>query len=179
AIGSLMGVLAAGITRLTYRLEDAFEVVGHRLHIHWMWWPAIGAVVVGIVGVVEPRTLGVGYENIMGAIGGSITGRALIALALLKLVSWSVYLASGTSGGTMAPLFTIGSAAGAWLGLGVSRLMPGLGVNAQIAGLVGMAAIFAGASHALLASVVFAFETTRQPLGMLPLLAGCTMAYLT
>ncbi|HJQ21092.1 MAG TPA: chloride channel protein, partial [Gemmatimonadaceae bacterium] len=177
-LGVIIGVCAAGITRFTYGLEDLFEHVGSRLGIHWMWWPAMGAVVVGVVGLVEPRTLGVGYENIMGAIGGRITGEALLILGLLKLLSWAVYLSSGTSGGTMAPLFTIGSCIGAWIGLVVSHAVPALGVNPQVAGLVGMAAMFAGASHALLASIIFAFETTRQPLGMLPLLAGCTAAYL-
>jgi CBS domain-containing protein len=93
-------------------------------------------------------------------------------------VSWSVYLGSGTSGGTLAPLFTIGSGIGAWLGSVAAVHMPALGVTPGVAGLVGMAAIFAGASHAVLAAVVFAFETTRQPVGMLPLLAGCTAAYL-
>jgi len=177
-IGGIVGLLAAGITRLNYWLEDAFESLGHRFHIHWMWWPAIGALVVGIVGLIEPRTLGVGYENITGVIGGTIVGRALVVLALLKLVSWVVYLSSGTSGGTMAPLFTIGASAGASLGAGAALLLPGLGLNGPVAGLVGMAAMFAGASHALLASVVMAFETTRQPLGLLPLLSGCTAAYL-
>jgi CBS domain-containing protein len=56
-------------------------------------------------------------------------------------------------------------------------MLPSLGVDHRVAGLVGMAAMFAGASHALLASVVLAFETTRQPLGLLPLLAGCTVGY--
>jgi CBS domain-containing protein len=89
-----------------------------------------------------------------------------------------VYLGSGTSGGTLAPLFTIGAGLGAWIGEQCAVFAPWLGVDAHVAGLVGMAAIFAGASHALLTSVVFAFETTRQPLGLLPLLAGCTAAYL-
>src|SRR6185503_10814427 len=117
--------------------------------------------------------------NIIGAISGTIAGRALLMLALLKFISWAVYLGSGTSGGTLAPLFTIGSALGATIGAGVERMIPSSGITARIAGLVGMAAMFAGASHALLASVVFAFETTRQPVGLLPLLAGCTAAYLT
>ena len=177
-LGMVIGALAAGITRATYGIEDAFERVGHRFRIHWMWWPALGAVVVGIVGLIEPRTLGVGYENITGALGGSIAGQALLLLVILKFVSWAVYLGSGTSGGTLAPLFTIGGGIGAWIGGLSALLMPGLGVEAGVAGLVGMASIFAGASHALLASVVFAFETTRQPVGLLPLLAGCTAAYL-
>jgi chloride channel protein, CIC family len=178
ALGLLIGVLAVGVTRLTYGIEDAFDTFGERFHVHWMWFPAIGAVVVGVVGVIAPRTLGVGYNNITDLISGEVAGRALIVLVVLKLVSWSVYLGSGTSGGTLAPLFTIGAGAGAWIGDQCARFAPALGIDARVAGLVGMAAIFSGASHALLASIVFAFETTRQPLGLLPLLLGCTAAYL-
>jgi H+/Cl- antiporter ClcA/predicted transcriptional regulator len=177
-IGVGIGALSAGITRVTYGLEDVFERVGHRLKLHWMWWPALGAIVVGLVGLIEPRTLGVGYDNIRNALSGSITGTTLLILVVLKFVSWSVYLGSGTSGGTLAPLFTIGSGLGALVGTLVAANAPSLGVDPHIAALVGMASIFAGASHALLASVVFAFETTRQPLGLLPMLIGCAAAYL-
>ena len=95
-----------------------------------------------------------------------------------KFVSWSIALGSGTSGGTLAPLFTIGGALGALLGASVDRVLPQAHVDAHIAALVGMAAIFAGASRALLASAVFAFETTLQPVGLLPLLGGCAASYL-
>jgi H+/Cl- antiporter ClcA/CBS domain-containing protein len=177
-LGMCIGACAAGITRFTYGIEEAFEKFGKRFHVHWMWWPALGALVVGAIGVMAPRTLGVGYENITDLISGAIVGRALLALVVLKLLSWAVYLGSGTSGGTLAPLFTIGAGIGAWFGEQSAALAPWLGVDAHVAGLVGMAAIFAGASHALLTSVVFAFETTRQPFGLLPLLAGCTASYL-
>ena len=177
-MGMVIGVVAAAITRSTYAIEDVFEKLGHKYGVHWMWWPAFGAVIVGVVGLIEPRTLGVGYENIIGAISGTIAGRALITLAILKFISWAIYLGSGTSGGTLAPLFTIGSALGATMGAGAKYLFPSAGVTPRIAGLVGMAAMFAGASHALLASVVFAFETTRQPVGLLPILFGATTSYL-
>lgn len=173
-LGALIGVFSVGVSRLTYVIEDAFE----KLPVHWMWWPAIGAVAVGVCGYIEPRVLGVGYANIVGILGGTIVGRTLVVLVVLKLIAWSVYLGSGTSGGTLAPLFTIGGGAGALAGAAIASAAPGLGVDARIAALVGMAATFAGASHALLTSVVFAFETTRQPVGLLPLLAGCTAAYL-
>ena len=173
-LGAVTGAFAVGVSRFTYVIEDAFE----RLPIHWMWWPALGAVAVGLCGWVEPRTLGVGYENITAILGGTIAGRALVVLVVLKLVSWAVYLGSGTSGGTLAPLFTIGGGAGALAGAGIASAAPSLGVDARVAALVGMAATFAGASHALLTSIVFAFETTRQPVGLLPLLAGCSAAYL-
>jgi CBS domain-containing protein len=143
-----------------------------------MWWPALGALAVGIIGYIEPHTLGVGYDNIAGIVSGSLVGRALLVLVLLKLVSWTIALGSGTSGGTLAPLFTIGGGLGSLSASLALLVFPRLGIDIRVAGLVGMAAMFAAASRALLASVVFAFETTRQPMGLLPLLAGCSAAYL-
>ncbi len=173
-LGAVVGVFSVWVTRAVYLVEDAFD----RLPIHWMWWPALGAVAVGLVGLVSPRTMGVGYDNIEDLVGGRVFGVALLSLGIWKFVSWSVSLGSGTSGGTLAPLFTIGGALGGLLGTAINGLAPGMGVDLRIAALVGMAAIFAGASRALLGSVVFAFETTLQPLGLLPLLGGCTAAFL-
>ena len=177
-VGALVGLAAVGISRFVYATEDVYERVGKKLHIHWMWWPAIGALTVGTLGLVDPRILGVGYSNIIGALSGTIVGRALIILVVLKFLAWALYLGSGTSGGILAPLFTLGSGLGAWLGGLGADLLPTIGIDPRIAGLVGMAAIFAGATHALLTSIVFAFETTRQPVGLLPLLLGCAAAYL-
>jgi H+/Cl- antiporter ClcA/CBS domain-containing protein len=174
ALGALVGFASVAVTRGVYAIEDAFE----KLPLHWMWWPALGGLVVGAVGYVAPLTLGVGYTNIEDIVAGRLAAGALLSLCALKLVSWSIALGSGTSGGTLAPLFTIGGALGAAAGLGIVAIAPALGVDARVAGLVGMAAMFAGASRALLASVVFAFETTHQPEGLLPLLAGCSAAYL-
>jgi len=174
ALGGLVGALSVAVTRVLYRIEDAFE----RLPIHWMWWPALGAIVVGLLGWWDPRVLGVGYGNIIGTLSGDILGRSLLLLTVLKAAVWLVALGSGTAGGTMAPLFTIGGGSGALLASAVVMFFPHLGVDVRIGALVGMAAMFTGASRAPLASVVFAFETTQQPLGLLPLLAGCTGAYL-
>lgn len=173
-IGVLIGWLGVVITKGLYRIEDAFE----RLPIHWMWWPALGGLSVGLVGYLSPRTLGVGYDNIQQLLDGSLAGQALLLLVVAKLISWSIALGSGTAGGTLAPLFTIGGGAGVLVGAGVAAALPMLGIDPRVAGLVGMAAAFTGASRALLASVVFAFEATHQPMGLLPLLAGCTGAYL-
>jgi len=174
ALGAIVGVAAVGATRAVYAVEDGFD----KLPIHWMWWPAIGAVAVGVIGYFAPHTMGVGYDNIENIVSGSIVGKTLVVLFLLKFVSWAISLGSGTSGGTLAPLFTIGGGLGGVLGAAAAHLFPGLGIDPRVAALVGMAAMFAGASRALLASVVFAFETTRQPLSLLPLLGGCTSAYL-
>lgn len=166
-IGAVAGLASVWVTKAVYAVEDLFE----RLPIHWMWWPAVGAVPVGLIGVFAPRTMGVGYDNIEQMVSGDLAGSALTVLCAAKLVSWLCSLGSGTSGGTLAPLFTIGGG----LGAAVAAL---LHVDVRVGALVGMAAIFAGASRALLASVVFAFETTRQPFGLLPLLGGCGAAYL-
>ncbi len=174
ALGGVIGVLSVWVTRSVYAIEDLFE----RLPISFVWWPALGGLAVGVCGYFAPRTLGVGYVNIEDIVGGRLMGSALLFLVVMKFLSWSISLGSGTSGGTLAPLFTIGGGAGSALGLGLAAAFPMLGVDPRIAGLVGMAAIFAGASRALLTSVVFAFETTLQPMGLLPLLGGCTAAYL-
>ena len=173
-LGAVLGAAAHGITRTLYAIEDLFE----RSHLHWMWWPAIGAVVVGLVGWIAPHTLGVGYDNIQAILGGSLLGPALLSLVVWKLVSWIIALGSGTSGGTLAPLFTIGGGAGALLGTLLATALPGWGLDPRLAALVGMAAVFAGASHALLASVVFAVEVTHQTAGLVPLLGACAAAYL-
>jgi CIC family chloride channel protein len=173
-LGALVGWISVYVTRAVYWIEDLFET----LPVHWMWWPALGGLAVGIVGYFVPHTLGVGYDNIEGLVAGKIAGTAVIVLCLAKFLSWSIALGSGTSGGTLAPLFTIGGGCGVALGALAAQLFPQFGIDARICALVGMAAMFAGASRALLASVVFAFETTLQPIGLLPLLAGCTAGYL-
>jgi len=173
-VGAIIGVASVVVTRIVYAIEDAFE----HLPIHWMWWPAIGAVAVGVVGYFQPRTLGVGYYNITEILGGSMAVNVVLSLCLLKFISWSIALGSGTSGGTLAPLFTMGGGMGLALGAGAKLLLPHAGIDPRIAALVGMAAIFSGASRAMLTSAVFAFETTLQPLGLLPLLGGCAASYL-
>jgi CIC family chloride channel protein len=173
-LGVVIGVLSVFITRWVYWVEDLFE----ELPIHWMWWPAIGAVAVGLIGLMDERTLGVGYQNINQTLGGQLVGMSLLVLVVLKFLSWSIYLGSGTAGGTLAPLFTIGGGIGSLLGGVVIAIAPGLGVNQHIAALIGMAGLFAGASHALLTAIVFTFEVTRQPIELLPLLASCSAAYL-
>lgn len=173
-LGIAVGVVSVGVTRIVYAIEDLFE----KLPIHWMWWPALGAIVVGVVGVFEPRALGVGYRNIEDILGGQLPMAMLASLLVFKFVAWSVYLGSGTSGGTLAPLFTFGGGLGYAAGVGLAALFPQAGIDPRVAALVGMASMFAGASRAFLTSVVFAFETTRQPMGLLPLLGGCAGAYL-
>ncbi len=172
-IGLLIGVLSVGITKLVYFIEDGFE----KLPIHWMWWPALGGLAVGIIGYIAPKTLGVGYSNITDILSGSMPVAVVVSLCLFKLLSWAISLGSGTSGGTLAPLLTIGGAAGALAGHAVGLVFPELDINPSLSALVGMSALFAGASRAVLTSIVFALETTLQANSLLPLLAACAGSY--
>jgi H+/Cl- antiporter ClcA len=171
--GLFVGMIAALISRSVYAVEDLFE----KLPIHWMWWPAVGGLAVGLIGYFAPHTMGVGYDNIRTLLSGPRTLGLLFSLFLLKYLSWVIALGSGTSGGTLAPLFTIGGALGALLGVAALQLFPTLEINIATAALIGMAAMFAGASRALLTSVVFALETTGQSNGLLPIMGACVAAY--
>lgn len=173
AMGAVVGVIAAFVTKSIYYIEDLFE----KLPVHWMWWPAIGSIAVGVTGYFAPYTMGVGYSNISQLLSGNISIQLILGLCFLKFISWSVSLGSGTSGGTLAPLLTIGGATGLGLGMIVTTLFPQINISLPTCALIGMAAMFAGSARALLTSIVFAFETTLQPHGLLPLLGACTASY--
>ncbi len=148
-IGIAGGLLATVLTYALYGCEDVFE----RLPIHWMWWPAIGGVVVGIGGLIEPRALGVGYDVIRDLLSGHLLVQAVVAILVVKAVIWLVALSSGTSGGVLAPLLILGGALG-WL---IGLLLPGVpGFWAMI----GMAAMMGGTMRAPLTGAIFAVELT-------------------
>ncbi len=171
-IGAASGLLAVILTKAVYAVEDGFE----KLPLHWMWWPAIGGLAVGIIGWFQPRTMGVGYDNLRELLDGNLAVSFIASLAILKFLSWTIALGSGTSGGTLAPIMTVGGAAGALFahalnGIPMFAHFPiGLGV------LIGMSATFAGASRAFLASVAFAYEATHAISSFGPLLLGCGAA---
>jgi CIC family chloride channel protein len=172
-LGIVIGLLAVITTKVVYLIEDIFE----KIPVHWMWWPAIGGLVVGAVGYINPRTLGVGYENITDILSGNLSIGIILSLCVFKFLSWSIALGSGTSGGTLAPLLTIGGACGALLGAAWLSLFPSSGVSIPMAALIGMSAMFAGASRAFITSIIFALETTGQFNALLPLIAACSAAY--
>jgi CIC family chloride channel protein len=173
-LGIIIGFLSIGITKIVYAIEDYFE----KIPVHWMWYPAIGGLAVGVIGYFSPHTLGVGYDNITGILSGSWPLSLLCSLVIFKFLSWAIALGSGTSGGTLAPLLTMGGAAGAICGSLLVSWFPGLGISIPMAALVGMSAMFAGASRAYLTSITFALEATMQSHALLPLLGACTAAYI-
>lgn len=173
-VGIIIGFISIGLTKIVYFIEDTFE----KIPIHWVWWPAVGGIAVGIIGYFSPHTLGVGYDNITTMLSGKTTLILMVSLCFFKFLSWSIALGSGTSGGTLAPLLTIGGAAGAILGSLILTVFPNAGINIPMAALIGMSAMFAGASRAYLTSITFALEATMQSNALLPLLGACTGSYL-
>ena len=165
-IGLLGGFGSGLLTMLVYLFEDAFQ----KLPIHWMWWPAIGALFVGFGGWLDPRVLGVGYELIHGLLRGEIVGGALVGLLIGKALVWAISLGSGTSGGVLAPLLIIGGGLGAFFGQWLPGGDPGLWAA------VGMGAMMGGTMRSPLTGIFFILELTHDFNALPALLCGTVAA---
>ncbi len=165
-VGILIGLQSALLTWLLYRIEDAFE----RLPLHWMWWPALGGIVVGLGGLIEPRALGVGYDLIGDLLDHHLLAGAVVTILAVKTVIWLVALSSGTSGGVLAPLLILGGSLG-WL---VGLALPG---SPAFWALIGMAAMLGGTMRAPLTGAIFAVELTGEFHAIVPLLTASIAAY--
>jgi H+/Cl- antiporter ClcA len=173
-LGILVGFAAAGLSRMMYGFEDAFEHLCGRLRVHWMWWPAIGGIGIGVGGFFFPRGLGVGYDNIAELLRGNAPLGLLLGLLVAKSLMWAFSLSSGTSGGVLAPLLMIGAAIGETL----ARLahMPG---DAQaLWALMAMGAMLSGSLGVPLTAILFSLELTHALPALLPLAVACTASYL-
>ena len=165
--GALAGGLSALLTNAVYASEDAF----HKLPIHWMWWPPIGGLIIGLGGLLFPQALGVGYDVIGQLLQGDVPTRIIVGVLLVKSTIWAMSLGSGTSGGVLAPLLMMGAA----LGAAEAHILPAEGMGFWP--LVSMGAVLAGTMRAPLTGVVFALELTGDVNMLLPLLIAVTIAY--
>jgi CIC family chloride channel protein len=166
--GILAGGLSALLTLAVYGAEDAFQ----HLKIHWMWWPAIGGLVVGVGGFIFPQALGVGYDTIGALIQGSVPRQMIFGILLIKSIIWAVSLGSGTSGGVLAPLLMMGGALG---GL-EAAFLPNEGLGFWP--LVSMGAILGGTMRSPFTGILFAVELTHDVNMFLPLLVAAVIAHL-
>jgi H+/Cl- antiporter ClcA/CBS domain-containing protein len=167
AVGVVAGLGSGVLTRLVYLFEDLFG----KLPVHWMWWPLLGGLCVGLGGMADPRVLGVGYETIHDLLSGQIVGSSALLLLVMKAVVWSIALGSGTSGGVLAPLLMMGGALGAL----EAPLLPGVGAGYWA--MLSMAAMMGGTMRSPLTAIVFTLELTHD-IGALPgLLAACVAAH--
>ena len=167
ASGVIAGLLAVLATALVYASEDVFA----RLPIHWMWWPAIGGLVIGIGGLFVPQALGVGYDVIRAELNGNIGLGLVTGILIVKTLIWSLSLGSGTSGGVLAPMFMVGGALGTLEAHVFPTVAPGFWPLVALAGVLG------GVMRSPLTGVVFAIELTGRLGAVLPLLIGASSAY--
>ncbi|UJF31435.1 chloride channel protein [Paenibacillus hexagrammi] len=165
-LGVVGAALAYVLTKAIYGTEDLFD----KINIHWMWWPAIGGVIIGIGGILQPEVLGVGYDSIRSFVTGQFPVQMLLSFLIIKSIIWIVALGSGTSGGIMAPLLLIGGASGEALAFLFHASDP------AVWAIVGMAAVFSGVTRSPLTTSVFMLELTHDLALMLPILLSCAIA---
>jgi H+/Cl- antiporter ClcA len=165
--GIIAGVLALIATWLVYAAEDSFR----KLPIHWMWWPAIGGLIIGVGGLFVPQALGVGYDIIRAELAGRIGLSLVIGILIVKTLIWSLSLGSGTSGGILAPMFMIGGALGAVEALVFPHVSPGFWA------LIGLAGVLGGVMRSPFTGVIFSLELTHEVSVLLPLIIGASAAY--
>jgi H+/Cl- antiporter ClcA len=173
-LGLIAGVLGTALSRGLYRSEDFFR----GLPLDQPWLPTLGGALVGVIGFAVPQVLGVGYDVITAIIDSKVTLEVAVLVMIAKAVAWILAMGSQTSGGTLAPLFMIGSALGLVYGFGVVAAFPGLGVVPGVFAIAAMAAVFGTASRAPFASVVFALEVTQAYQGVLPVIVTVVIAEL-
>ncbi len=171
-LGLLCGLAAVGFSKLLYFVEDLFE----KLPIDDLWWPAIGALGLGIIGYFVPRVLGVGYDTIGDILNGSLAWNLLLIVMVAKSAALVISLGSGTSGGLLAPMFMSSAAMGGVFALVVDKLFPTANLSAGAFALVAMGAVFGAASRATFSFIIFAFEITRDYNSVLPLMLVCVIA---
>jgi chloride channel protein, CIC family len=165
-VGLIAGAVSLALTWSVYACEDGFR----KLPLHWMWWPALGGVAIGVGGLIAPRALGVGYNSIDALLLAQLGVTVVLALLLVKGAIWAISLGSGTSGGVLAPLLMTGGAVGGLLGL----LLPGGSVS--LFALVGMGAMIGGTMRAPFTGVVFSLELTHDFNALFPLLVAALVA---
>jgi H+/Cl- antiporter ClcA len=166
-LGIVSGLLALVATVLVYAAEDAFR----KLPVHWMWWPAIGGIIIGVGGLIVPQALGVGYNIIGEELDGSIGLNLVIGILIVKTAIWSLSLGSGTSGGVLAPMFMIGGALGAVAEHVFPHVGPGFWALVALAGVLG------GVMRSPFTGVIFAVELTHRFDALLPLIIGASTAF--
>ncbi len=165
--GCFGGILAVGATGLVYFAEDMFA----KLKFHWMWWPAIGGLIIGLGGLVEPHALGVGYDVIRTLLLGHAGMSLVIGILVVKTLIWGLSLGSGTSGGVLAPVFMIGAA----LGSLQSHIFPDVGPGFWA--LMGLAAVVGGVMRSPLTGIIFSLELTHEWSALLPIVVASCAAY--
>jgi len=171
-LGGVCGLAAVGFSKLLYWVEDQFE----KLPIDDLWWPAIGALGLGMIGYFVPRVLGVGYDTISDILNAQLALQLLLVVMIAKAAALVISLGSGTSGGLLAPMFMSSAALGGIFAMVINRVFPSSNLAAGAFALVAMGAVFGAASRATFSFIIFAFEITRDYNAVLPLMLVSVIA---
>src|SRR3954469_12584969 len=171
-LGPLCGLAAIVLSKSLYWVEDLFE----KLPVDELWWPAIGALGLGIIGYFVPRVLGVGYDTIGAILNGELAWKVLLVVMVAKFAALVISLGSGTSGGLLAPTFMWSAAMGGLFAIVANRVFPGAHLSPGAFALVAMGAVFGAASRATFSFIIFAFEITRDYNSVLPLMLVAVIA---
>src|SRR5437016_3928799 len=171
-LGGICGLAAVGFSKALYWIEDQFE----KLPVDHLWWPATGALGLGVIGYFVPRVLGVGYDTIGDILNARLGLEVLLIVMVAKAVALTVSLGSGTSGGLLAPMFMSSAALGGGYAMLMDRVFPAANLAPGAFALVAMGAVFGAASRATFTFIIFAFEITRDYNSVLPLMLVSVIA---
>ncbi|MHB1131534.1 MAG: chloride channel protein [Chloroflexota bacterium] len=174
-LGILAAVVGLGFIFTLDRVED----LAARWAAPGYVKPALGGLAVGVIGLIYPQTLGLGYPAIGDALNGRLPLTVMAALVLVKLVATSLTVGSGSSGGVIGPSLYLGAMLGGAVGAAVDGLLPQATAGQGGFALVGMAAVFAATAQAPITAIFTIFEMTGDQYQILPLMVACTTsAYL-
>lgn len=171
-LAPLCGIAAVLLSKALYWVEDTFE----KLPVDELWWPAIGALALGIIGYFVPRVLGVGYDTIGDILNGNLAWKLLLVVMIAKFAALVISLGSGTSGGLLAPTFMWSAAMGGLFAMIANHVFPSAHLSPGAFALVAMGAVFGAASRATFSFIIFAFEITRDYNSVLPLMLVAVIA---
>lgn len=173
-LGFLAALAGWAFIKVLYKTEDLFDA----LRVPGYIKPAIGGLMLGMIGLYFPQVFGVGYPSIEMTLNGNMATYMILSLVVLKMLATSLSLGSGGSGGVFAPSLFIGSMLGSSFGLLINYLFPALNISPGAYSLVGMGAVFAGAAQAPITAIMILFEMTGDYKIILPLMITCVISTL-
>ncbi|MBN2569562.1 MAG: chloride channel protein [Deltaproteobacteria bacterium] len=172
-LGVIAGMVGVLYTTTLYKTEDLFGY----LKIPEYAKATVGGVLVGIIGIFIPQTLGVGYDTVGLALFERLSWQMLLILVFIKIIATSITIGSRSSGGVIGPAIFIGAMTGGTFGYFAHSLFPAVTAPSGAYSLVGMGAVLAAATHGPLHAMLIIFEMTGNYKIIVPLMLACTVGY--
>lgn len=173
-LGGLCGSVAVLFTTTLHKTEELFD----KIKMHPMLKPALGGLILGLIGVFYPQVFSDGYDTIRLTLYGNMLVWLTLILIFLKIAATSLTLGSGNSGGIFAPSLFIGAVTGGTFGFLAHMVFPDITATEGAYALVGMAALVAGTTHAPITAMLIIFEMTSDYRIILPLMVSVVFSTL-